>query len=443
MNTNSSDPLDTWVPAAALLALLWPILTYGLWRVCRRPFFGAELLATWRTTRRQLWVVVTFTFGLGVLLNRLDGPGAILGRLVGAGKQPVVERWLTFVSPIPTIWPQAWALLCAGLLVPVAVAVAVKLWSKWIGGRTTDAERAGGAAGLRAWLTPANLAAAAALGVCASQGFDVSFLAVTTLAVAAFAGYPMATTIAAASSAEPAADAREPGIHDERSRVLQLLEDGKITAADAAELIAALTGSHTAVIPAGPRRPFTTTRKLGYAGLALVTVGFFLPWFQVNVAAELARLGWHPMADVPQFPQGWPMPPTAGMPQTSQVTAPVQVPALAQGMSVAPGGIGGTVSIAGGDVGHALGWITLALSAVAALVGDLFPHVRRLALLRISIGSLVVGTVIVAYLVTGNPRQVAVGLVIVGVGYAVQVAATLGAADVPWRHRPVRPAVSA
>jgi hypothetical protein len=73
----------------------------------------------------------------------------------------------------------------------------------------------------------------------------------------------------------------------EREKVLEMLESGKITVDESAELLHALGANPTT--PEMPRAPMTRAGRLVLCGAGLVLVGFLLPWFSFSPAAELSR----------------------------------------------------------------------------------------------------------------------------------------------------------
>ena len=75
----------------------------------------------------------------------------------------------------------------------------------------------------------------------------------------------------------------------ERERILKMLDDGKITAQESADLLNAL-GHAASACPIRPAPAVRTHHRLALVGGALLLIGFFLPWFSVlNIGNELSR----------------------------------------------------------------------------------------------------------------------------------------------------------
>jgi hypothetical protein len=123
-------------------------------------------------------------------------------------------------------------------------------------------------------------------------------------------------------------------------------------------------------------------QKLALIGALLLLIGFFLPWYSINLKAEVDRT-------VPGFPTHF--------------------------LSDAP-----TLSISGGDIQHGLGWLLLLLGAAAAalpyLAGNLEEQTRQRAILA----CLGAGTVILFYVMTRDLRHVSIGIVLAVAGYGLQ-----------------------
>jgi hypothetical protein len=171
-----------------------------------------------------------------------------------------------------------------------------------------------------------------------------------------------------------------------------MLEEGKITAEEAAELLSALGQT----LPAATAvEPWTPGRKLMLAGAAVVLVGFFLPWFSFNTVEEMRRAFYEAHS---QLPPGMAVP-AADLPM--------------------PGGM--TVRITGGDVRHGLGWIMLGLALGAAVTPYVATGLAREQRRVVMLVALAAGGIVGLYLLTGNFSRVDVGLPIVLVGYVVEV----------------------
>src|SRR5207244_6473843 len=128
--------------------------------------------------------------------------------------------------------------------------------------------------GMRAWLSAGDVLSAVLIALLGWIVFGVSFWTLLTFLMMAMIAYPVLNIV---RQPGPPPVTRE-NISPERERVLRMLEEGKITAEESAELLNALgqTVQRTAEPPA------TSTRgsRLLFLGMVLVVVGFFLlPWF--------------------------------------------------------------------------------------------------------------------------------------------------------------------
>ncbi|MDD5348836.1 MAG: hypothetical protein PHQ12_01375 [Chthoniobacteraceae bacterium] len=283
--------------------------------------------------------------------------------------------------------------LCSGLGVLFGVPLAVKLYQAWMGGYCSEKERAPGAEGARAWLSPLHLFLAFAVSLCAMKGFGYPFLGTLALLILALLAYPVATlAMSQPSAVEPPTET----LKEEREKVLSMLDAGKITAEESAELLNAL-GSTTA-----PRMPRSTPRqRLAWIGAGLVLIGFFLPWLRINPGEELHHLAGQMANQMGVLQQK--MPGMPGMPQ------------LPQGLEIQTP----TVSVAGGDLPHGLGWLVLLLGIAAAalpvIASDMDLATRRMA----RMAALGAGSVVLVYLVTQNFRFLSVGIFIALAGYGL------------------------
>lgn len=302
------------------------------------------------------------------------------------------------------------AIAAAGLVYPLIVAFALRLWGRWIGGKATPAESEPGIAGIRAWFCASNIGVAVLLVDCAWYGYDVSPFLGAVIVAALLAAYP----ILRMESSAPAAAAAPVGedLSAEREKIVSMLEAGKLTPEESAELLQALGESSRA-----PSRqvPLTGHQRLMLIGAALVALGFFLPWFVINPGKEMSHL----------FGQ---------MQSAMSSAAGDQLPASLPGYPPQPAGYRagypsqiptGDVSISGGDIQHGLGWAALALALAAALIPyvttALDTHTARI----IRLLCLGIGGVIVLYLLTQNLRFVGFGLIIAVSGYALEIAGAM------------------
>lgn len=341
----------------------------------------------------------------------------------------ILERWNRGVRPVLVIVIAAAAVLCCssvGLDVRppaafVAVAVflnlalllALKLYSKWVSRRLTPAERAPGLAGFAAWLSLPNLATVGVMGACtlvcnasASRFGELTWEAWTILLLwtgillALLLAYPAVQTLGRLVTSRPKRSA-QPRPAPERDRVLRLLEQQRITPEDAAELLTALANCEPAATERAPA--WTASRKLMLAGAALVLVGFFFPWFTLNLANEVQRLTGSTA-----------LPFTAGQPVTINGQTLNWPPQNVPLPSV-------TISVAGGDIEHGLGWLILALALASATVPYIATGLPRHTQRTVMWIGAAAAAVIALYLLTRNVSAVSFGLPMAIVGLLLEL----------------------
>jgi len=187
---------------------------------------------------------------------------------------------------------------------------------------------------------------------------------------------------------------------DERERVLKLLEEGKITAEEGAEILGAL--SETASPELHAPTAMTAGRKLLLLGALLVIVGFFLPWYSIDIGQEMARTG--------RLMSGF----------GDQMSRSIGAPPMATGGMPTQVSFSGTARVTGGEVARGFGWIILLLGVLAAALPFVKLNVSRQAQKILLVGPLAVGAFIIVYLLTRDIRHVSFGLPLVLAGYAVE-----------------------
>jgi hypothetical protein len=305
------------------------------------------------------------------LLSLIAGVGA---GLIRARQLDTFRQWTRVSEPFAPL------IVCLGLLASLFVIFAAKLHSKWIVGGATEAEKKPGMQGVRAWLGAGNVICVILISLLAWLAINYSPWGVALLGLLALLAYPAMTTAAVYFQPPPPPESNAP----ERQRVLNMLDSGKITASECAELLGALSVSEkprTAKAAAGP------PPKLALIGVLLLLIGFFMPWFNINPQAEMSRM-------VGGFPTG-----------TMSYT--------------------NAIKIAGGDIQHGLGWLILFLGVAAAampyLLGSLLEQTRQ----RATLALLGAGAFILLYLVTQNLRFVSIGIVLAVLGYGLQLAGAL------------------
>ncbi len=342
---------------------------------------GAMILTGWSLAAvlRRYVEVSTGKAVLILLLSLLTGVCAGLIRFQQRDISTPMRQWS---SPNDA---ETLAAVFAGCLAALAVVFLVQLHSKWIAGRLTDAERKPGLDGARAWLGAGNIVCVMLISLLAWLAFDYSLCGVALLGLLALLAYPVMNSASISFQAPPPPDSNAA----EQQRVLNMLDSGKITASECAELLSALSVAEKPRAPKGAAAP---AEKLALIGVVLLLIGFFLPWFSISPLAEVNRL--------------------AGRLGVGPLTES-SVPAIS------------VVKIAGGDVQHGLGWLVLLLGVAAAalpyVAGNLHEQTRQ----RATLAGLGAGAIILLYLVTQNLRFVSIGIFLAVIGYGLQLAGAL------------------
>jgi hypothetical protein len=339
-------------------------------------------------------------FGVGQKAGYLLSIGTFI-TAVGAGAWPAYQAEQRGDDWTATIF------IAPGLMVLAGMPLVIKLYRAWMGGRVSEKERAAGAAGFRAWLSPLNLVLAIIVAICVEYAYGYSGLAVFAVEIMALLAYPLMMDSRSGAASSASAETAD-NLTVEREKVLAMLEAGKITAEESAELLSAL-GS-TLREPGRAQTQLLPAQRTMLIGAALVLVGFFMPWFSVNLGEEMQRLSGQIQQQMNQFSQQMP-----GMPAQS----PSNLPNL---FDNAPAG---TIRVAGGDVPHGLGWIILVASLGAAILPLIAQHLEAESQRTVTMVTLGAGTLLLIYLLTSNPRWISIGLVLATVGYFVQWAAML------------------
>ncbi len=284
----------------------------------------------------------------------------------------------------------------------LGLALLMKLYRVAVLEKATAAERLTGLPALRVWLSPLNVMTVVCLAVMANFAFGWSYLGTTMLGLGALLAYPLVNTIIQqprGSSVPLMAPA------DERQRVLALVEAGKISAEDGAELLTALAQSQSA---GGGLASIGRARRIILAGAAIVLLGFFMPWFTLNVprAIESAQ------QMMPQF--GSSSPHMSNIPGINlpQQIGPVQVNTRTQW------------DVHGGDVPNGLGWITLLLALGSASLPFFWTQrdVNAFQQRNASIIAMGAGSIALIYLLTNSLNAVTTiqpGFFMVLCGYVI------------------------
>ena len=151
------------------------------------------------------------------------------------------------------------AVLCAGLTAVFAVPLAIRLYGKCVGGHLSDREKLPSAEGVRAWLCAGNIIPALLIALCAWLGYDYSFWGVLALTLGLVLAYPIFNMLSHPAAPQQA-PSPGPDLSPERERVLRMLEEGKITAEEGAELLSAL-GESAAPPPLAASSTASPTRQ--------------------------------------------------------------------------------------------------------------------------------------------------------------------------------------
>jgi hypothetical protein len=209
--------------------------------------------------------------------------------------------------------------------------------------------------------------------------------------------YPLFQSVLQTSPAVPPAP--KESLASERERVLKLLEAGRITPAESADLLNAL-GETVQPAPTATAS-VSPARRMILAGGVLVLVAFFLPWFALNPGEEVNRIAERMGQAIPQ---------ALGL--NANMHLPFNVNT-------------GTLRVAGGDIGHGLGWFVLLFGLAAAALPFANLGMDRRALNGIALAPLGVGAVMLLYLLSQNFRFVSVGIMLALAGYGLILLGTL------------------
>ena len=163
--------------------------------------------------------------------------------------------------------------ICAAVILPLLVMpFVVRLYDKLIGGHLTDAEKKPGVAGVRAWLGVGNVLCAGLIPVCVWILFGTTITPMLALTFGLVLVYPVLNLASAVPQTVPAAPVED--LSAEREKVLQLLEAGKITADESAELLSALGHSVPVRPQPKPQAELTPPRMLTLIGAGLLVIAF-------------------------------------------------------------------------------------------------------------------------------------------------------------------------
>lgn len=297
----------------------------------------------------------------------------------------------------------------AGFFVVIGVPLGLKIYRAWLGTQVTPEEATPGHVGFRAWLSPLKLILAAGVAGCAYFAYQIPLMEGLLISVGLLLVYPVGNSMGRGAS--PAAGRSDLG--PERERVLSMLEAGRITAEESAELLSALAATQPV---AEPERRFSSSERRALVGAVVVLIAFFLPWYKINPAEEMQRLMGTLDGAMGQM---------SGQGVLPKLEVAAGVPSgtfnLRNEMMGMPGM--STISVAGGDLSHGLGWIVLFCGLGAAMLpffgGGVDVATRRM----VSQLALGVGTIILIYLIASGVRYLGPGLVLAAAGYVLEITA--------------------
>ncbi len=285
------------------------------------------------------------------------------------------------------------AILC----VLTAIPFVIRLWRKWVEGNLTEEERTFGSVGWRAWFGGGNIIPALLIAVLAWKGFDLSLPLMLFTTLGALAVYPaIVPPTSATGTPLPTADS----MASDREKVLSLLESGKITAMESAELLNALGSTARASEPAPI--VMTSAQRLVLIGAGVLLIGFFLPWLVIDPNEELNRV----MGQLNTQVQG--MMPGNAHHDSVPVTQMIPFPSKQE------------IQVAGGSLGKGLGWAALGLGMVAALLPYTSRNIDFETQRLVRFLALGAGATIILHVFTSAPRSIGIGLIVAALGYALE-----------------------
>ncbi|MBN1902839.1 hypothetical protein JW926_16065 [Candidatus Sumerlaeota bacterium] len=294
------------------------------------------------------------------------------------------------------LFPKAYLLLIVFVFIIAGGAFLLKIVRKWQGTGLTEGEKKPGLPGFKAWLCASNLLWGVAIAVCGfllGFGFYNVFVAILIM----LAIYPALKTLSGQESGAPKPESGETvpkSSSEESAQILKMLEAGKITSEEATDLLNALSQRER------PKQnglvKLSIFRKLILFGAAFVLLGFFLPWFKINVGKEMNRLNNKLLSEM----------------------IPKDIPLPKQDIDLGEDLI---VSLKGADIKDGLGWLILLLSLGIAVLPYLNLKMDRQTFQTVSLLAVGLGSLILLHLFFSSFRFMSIGLLIVIAGYVLQI----------------------
>lgn len=375
------------------------------------PFWIIVSVISYRLLRRVNGL--SFWPAIGAVLVFTGFAASML--LYPTGSRGIRQPWMLSTeagNEVSTILLVIVRILFVGALPMLGIPFVGMLCQKWLGSRLTAEEQNSGTDGVRAWLRPTNLLWIAVIMIGLWLWTGKSLLLLCSMLLLSLLVYPLFRWANTASQENQVsglpADAVPPipgeSLREERDQVLRMVAEQKITPEDGAQLLSALAATVAVPQQDVPQRssvPMDLGRRLSLAGMAVVTVGFFLPWFKVDAVAEISKM----MADA------------------QAVMGNVSMPQF-KGLSSGPNqSIFAAQLVRGADLWPA--WILLALIVTAVCVGITFPDIRTRQRRIIETASLAGAGFLFFYYLAVSIQHIQFGLVIVLVGILLTAAGLL------------------
>jgi hypothetical protein len=186
-------------------------------------------------------------------------------------------------------------------------------------------------------------------------------------------------------------------------------------------LAATVQASEPGAAPGGAGFTIAPGQRMVLIGAALVLIGFFLPWFSVDLGRELERMTSQVTNVMPQF---------SGQPGMNPSSLP--------NFQFGPNGGNGTfpiqsttINVSGGDIPHGLGWLVLVLSLGVAILPHLGTAIEPQTRRTVTLLAMGAGVIILVYLFGSNIRYLNAGIILALAGYVIESAAVIRQVPAP------------